>query len=77
MVPAVKRGDATQEVVDDGPTAGLGGFADGIGGPGAGGEEVGMRRPEPRKVIPGGDGGGASAEFLSAEELACAEQAQR
>lgn len=36
-----------------------------------------MRRPEPRQIIPRGDGGGASAELLRAEELAGAEVAQR
>ena len=75
MVPAVKRGDAAEEVVDDGTAAGLRGLACCVGGPGTGGEQVGVRGPQPRKVIPGGDGGGASADLLGAEELAGAEVA--
>lgn len=35
MVPSVKRGDATEEVVDDGTAAGLRGLAGGVGGPSA------------------------------------------
>ena len=61
--------------VDDGTAAGLRSLAGGVGGPGAGGEEVGMRRPQPRQIIPRGDGGGASADLLGAEELAGAEVA--
>jgi len=34
-----------------------------------------VRRPQPRQIIPGGDGGGASADLLGAEELAGAEVA--
>ena len=34
-----------------------------------------MRRPESRQIIPRGDGGGAAAELLGAEELAGAEVA--
>ena len=77
MVPAVKRGDAAQEVVDDGTAAGLRGLACCVGGPGTGGEQVGVRRPQSRQIIPRGDGGGASADFLSADQVAGAEQAQR
>ena len=64
----VKGGDAAQEVVDDGTAAGLRGLAGGVGGPGAGGEQIGMRRPQPRKIVPRGDGGGAAAELLGAEQ---------
>ena len=34
-----------------------------------------MRRPEPRQIISRGDGGGASADLLSADQLAGAEVA--